>query len=52
MSVEKLYAMRGVLCSCGKTHSFSAKLVTGQGAVDQIPKIVKGYGAKKGLCSF
>ena len=47
MSVEKLYAMKGVPCNCGKTHSFSAHLVMGRGAVNQTPKIVKDYGAKK-----
>ena len=47
MSVEKMYAMKDVLCSCGKTHSFSVKLVMGQSAVSQVPEIVKGYGVKK-----
>ena len=47
MSIEKMYAMKDVSCSCGKTHSFSVKLVMGQGSVNQIPEIVKSYGAKK-----
>lgn len=47
MSIEKLYAMKDVPCSCGKTHTFSTKLVMGQGAIHKIPEIVKNYGAKK-----
>ena len=47
MSMEQLGAMNGRLCSCGKVHSFDAKIITGCGAVKRIPEFVTGFGGKK-----
>ena len=47
MSMELLNAMNGRLCSCGKVHSFAAKIITGSGAVQKIPEYVEAFGAKK-----
>ena len=42
-----LHAMNGAPCSCGKTHRFSAKVVTGAGVVHQLPEILAEMGIKK-----
>ena len=47
MSIEMLHAMNGAACSCGKVHSFSAKVVTGSGVVNQLPKILAQLQVKK-----
>ena len=47
MSMEQLNAMNGRVCSCGKIHSFDAKIVTGSGAVMKIPEFAVAFGAKK-----
>ena len=39
--------MNGAPCSCGKTHRFSAKVVTGAGVVHQLPEILAEMGIKK-----
>ena len=40
MSMQMLHAMNGAACSCGKNHSFSAKVVTGAGVVNRLPEIL------------
>ena len=47
MSLDMLDEMNGKLCTCGKSHSFSARVVTGDGVLQQLPGAVKEYGAKK-----
>ena len=47
MSLDMLNEMNGKLCDCGKTHSFSAKVITGSGVLKQLPDAVREYGAKK-----
>ena len=47
MSLQMLYDMNRKLCSCGKTHSFSARIVTGHGVLSELPGIAAAYGAKK-----
>ena len=47
MSMELLNAMNGRLCSCGKVHRFGARIVSGSGAVAQIPELVASFDAKK-----
>lgn len=47
MSMEQLGAMNGRLCSCGKVHSFDARIVTGSGVIKRIPEFVAEFGAKK-----
>ena len=47
MSLEMLNAMNGKCCICGKTHSFSAKVIAGIGVLVQLPDVVKGFGAKR-----
>ena len=47
MSLDMLNEMNGKLCACGKIHSFSARVITGSGALEQLPRVVKEYGAKK-----
>ena len=47
MSLQMLYDMNGKACSCGKTHHFSARIVTGSGVLSQLPGIVGQYNAKK-----
>ena len=47
MSIEKMHAMNGTPCPCGKTHSFSADVVVGKGVVAQLPQFVNKFQAKK-----
>ena len=41
MSLEKLHRMNGKACACGKTHGFSAKIITGDGVLQQIPSEIR-----------
>ena len=43
MSTQKMNEMNGVLCSCGKTHSFSADVVVGSGAIRRLPEFIAKY---------
>ena len=45
--MHKLYAMNGVVCACGKVHSFSAKIATGKGTITKIPVFMKQFQTKK-----
>lgn len=47
MSIEKMNAMNGVACSCGKTHTFCADVVVGKGVITQLPKYISKYHAGK-----
>lgn len=47
MSMDKMNAMNGVMCQCGKMHSFSAKICVGNGVISQIPNFIKQYNAGK-----
>ena len=47
MSLDMLNEMNGRLCACGKIHSFSARVITGDGVLEKLPGAVKEYGAKK-----
>ena len=47
MSMERLYAMNGTPCPCGRPHGFSAKVISGAGVIRQIPQVVRELGAKK-----
>ena len=47
MSMERLNAMNGKFCGCGKVHSFDAKVLTGNGVIFRIPEFVTFFGAKK-----
>ena len=47
MSIEKMNAMNGRLCSCGKVHSFQGELVIGSGAINRLPEILDKFSAKK-----
>ena len=47
--VSDLYnAIKEQPCSCGKVHRTSVdKIVIGEGAMQQVPDIVKEYGVKR-----
>lgn len=47
MSMEKLHAMNGAPCACGRTHSFSVRVIVGNGVVSQLPDIVREFDAVK-----
>ena len=47
MSMEKLNAMNGAPCACGKEHCFTTDVIIGKGVVAQIPDYVKKYGGTK-----
>lgn len=47
MSMEKLNAMNGVLCSCGKTHTYDTQVYVGKGVVENIPAYLRQYNPKK-----
>ena len=47
MSMERLYAMNGAPCACGRPHGFSTRVISGAGVIRQIPQVVRELGAKK-----
>jgi len=47
MSIEKMNAMNGKLCSCGKVHSFQADILIGNGVIRQIPQLIEKYQGTK-----
>lgn len=47
MSMELLNAMNGTACKCGRPHTFSAQICTGDGVLTQIPGYIAQFGAKK-----
>ena len=47
MSIEKMNAMNGAECPCGKKHSFSADVVVGKGVVKQLPQYIRKFQANK-----
>ena len=47
MSMDRLYAMNGAPCSCGRPHGFSAKVISGAGVVCRIGDVIREFGAKK-----
>ncbi|MBQ2755319.1 MAG: sn-glycerol-1-phosphate dehydrogenase [Oscillospiraceae bacterium] len=47
MAINKMHAMNGVLCSCGKVHSFSADILTGKGVLNRLPSCIEKLGAAK-----
>ena len=47
MCMEKLRAMNGAVCRCGKRHRFDAEVAVGAGAVGELPRFLRKFGAKK-----
>ena len=47
MSLQMLNEMNGKPCACGKTHLFSARVIAGDGVLEQLPDVVNEYGAGK-----
>lgn len=47
MSLEILHEMNGRACPCGKIHSFTARVISGDGALAQLGEVVREYGAEK-----
>ena len=52
MSLERLFSMNGVPCACGKTHRFDVKVLSGKGAVQQVPERVRQLGGSKVFVLF
>lgn len=46
MSLEMMNSLNGKICSCGKQHTFSSKVVVGQGVLSKLPQMVKEFNAK------
>ncbi len=47
MSLEKMQAINGKACPCGKVHRFEAKVEVGPGAVERLAHYLDGFGTKK-----
>lgn len=47
MSLQMLNKMNGKPCACGKTHRFFARVIAGDGVLEQLTGVVKEYGAGK-----
>ena len=47
MSMEKLNAMNGAVCPCGRPHRFTADLVIGKGVLTQLPEYIRKHGGTK-----
>ena len=46
MSVELMQSINNKICSCGKEHVFSSKVIVGEGVINEIVKVVQDYNAK------
>ena len=40
-------SLNGKMCGCGKLHTFTSKVVVGQGVISKLPQIVKDFNVKK-----
>ncbi len=47
MSLEMMESLNGKMCGCGKLHTFTSKVVVGQGAISKLSQIVKDFNVKK-----
>lgn len=47
MSMERLFAMNGAPCSCGRPHSFFAEVYCGAGVIKKLPDILREREIKK-----
>lgn len=47
MSMAKLNAMNGAVCSCGKTHTYGTQVYVGKGVVENIPQYLQQYNPTK-----
>ena len=45
--MEKMNAMNGKKCSCGKLHSFDARIISGSGVLVQLPDALRELGMNK-----
>lgn len=45
--MEQVTQMNGNLCSCGKTHSCDAELITGVGALKKLPEVLAKFNTQK-----
>jgi len=42
MPMQAMNAMNGKKCPCGKTHSFSSRVISGKGVLAQLPQLLAG----------
>ena len=47
MSLAKMNAMNGRPCPCGREHSFDSRVVTGDGALNELPGEIRRLGGTK-----
>lgn len=45
--MKMLHEMNGRVCSCGKVHSFGTRIISGKGALDQLPDALCALGVNK-----
>ena len=45
--MEKMIAMNGKLCSCGKVHSFDARVISGSGVIAGLPGVLEDLGCMR-----
>ncbi len=45
MLFNQLHSITEGTCVCGKSHSFSSKIVLGEGVLSQLPSLVRSFGA-------
>lgn len=45
--MEKLLDMNGRLCSCGKIHSFSSRVISGKGVLSRLPELAESFHAHR-----
>ena len=47
MPIQKMNAMNGRACPCGKTHRFSSRVISGKGVLATLPELLAEFGCKK-----
>ena len=45
--MQKLLDMNGKLCSCGKVHRFSSRVVSGKGVLSHLPELAETFHAQR-----
>ena len=45
--MQKMNAMNGKLCGCGKVHSFGSQVISGSGVLAQLPEVLGKMGARR-----
>ena len=52
MPMKKLMAMNGAPSACGKSHRFSAEVVSGAGVITRLPEFIEKFKLEKNMTNY